>query len=143
MRAGTYFAFSITDTENPRNCCTIAFSVQNDYESVNTIYGTPTLNTNYNEQKKKIVFDQVRGLRNHVMFSFNQDHPVNEMHDFMKATGFHDYITGLSKRPLVILKHHERRTKRVAGKFNAFFVNRARAHIGDFYRDVNNGIPSI
>ena len=113
MRAGIYFAFSITDSENPRNCCTIAFSVQNDYESVNTIYGTPTLNTNYNEQKKKIVFDQVRGLRNHVMFSFNQDHLVNEMHDFMKATGFHDYITGLSKRPLAILKQREYRIKRV------------------------------
>ena len=113
MRTGIYFAFSITDSENPRNCCTIAFSVQNDYESVNAIYGTPILNTNYNEQKKKIVFDQVRGLRNHVMFSFNQDHLVNEMHDFMKATGFHDYITGLSKRPLAILKHHEYRIKRV------------------------------
>lgn len=112
MRAGTYFAFSITDSENPRNCCTIAFSVQNDYESVNTIYGTPTLNTNYNEQKKKIVFNQVRGLRNHVMFSFNQDHLVNEMHDFMKATGFHDYITGLSKRPLVILKLSESKKTR-------------------------------
>jgi len=129
MRAGTYFAFSITDSENPRNCCTIAFSVQNDYESGNTIYGTPTLNTNYNEQKKKIVFDQVRGLRNHVSFTFNQQHLVDEMYDLMKATGFHDYITGLSKRPLVILKHYERRVKQVAGKSNAFFASRARAHI--------------
>ena len=109
MRAGTYFAFSITDPENPRNCCTIAFSVQDDYKSASTIYGTPTLNTNYSEQKKKIVFDQVRGLRNHVMFSFNQDHLVNEMYDLMKTTRFHDYITDLSKRPLAILMHHERR----------------------------------
>jgi len=115
MRAGTYFAFSITDPENPRNCCTIAFSVQDDYKSASTIYGTPTLNTNYSEQKKKIVFDQVRGLRNHVMFSFNQHHLVDEMHDIMKATGFHDYIIDLSKQPLAILKHHERRIKRVAG----------------------------
>ena len=143
MRTGIYFAFSITDSENPRNCCTIAFSVQNDYESGNTIYGTPTLNTNYNEQKKKIVFDQVRGLRNHVSFTFNQQHLVDEMYDLMKTTGFHDYVIDLSKRPLVILKHHERRTKRVAGKSNAFFANQARVHIGDFYRDVNNGIPSI
>jgi hypothetical protein len=33
----------------------------------------------------------------------------------MKATGFHDYIIDLSKQPLAILKHHERRIKRVAG----------------------------
>ena len=107
MRTGIYFAFSITDSENPRNCCTIAFTVQNDYESVNTIYGTPTLSTNYSEQKKLVIFDQVRGLRNHVLFTFNQQHLVDEMYDLMKTTGFHDYITGLSKLPLVILKHHE------------------------------------
>ena len=121
MRAGTYFAFSITDTENPRNCCTIAFSVQDDYKSGNTIYGTPTLSTNYSEQKKLVIFDQVRGLRNHVLFTFNQQHLVDEMYDLMKTTRFHDYITDLSKRPLAILKHHERRIKRVAGKSNALF----------------------
>ena len=143
MRAGIYFAFSITDSENPRNCCTIAFSVQDDYKSGNTIYGTPTLSTNYSEQKKLVIFDQVRGLRNHVLFTFNQQHLVDEMYDLMKTTRFHDYITDLSKRPLAILKHHECRIKRVAGKSNAFFVTQARAHIGDFYRDVNNAIPSI
>lgn len=111
MRAGTYFAFSITDPENPRNCCTIAFSVQDDY--FNSIHGTPTLSTNYNEQKKDIVFDQVRGLRNHVMFSFNQQHLVDEMHVLMKATGFHDYIIDLNKRPLTILRLHEDGIKRV------------------------------
>lgn len=143
MRAGTYFAFSITDSENPRNCCTITFSVQDDYKSGNTIYGTPTLSTNYSEQKKLVIFDQVRGLRNHVLFTFNQQHLVDEMYDLMKTTRFHDYITDLSKRPLAILKHHERRIKRVAGKSNAFFADQARAHTGDFYRDVNNGILSI
>ena len=116
MRAGTYFAFSITDTENPRNCCTIAFSVKDDYKSGNTIYGTPTLSTNYSEQKKLVIFDQVRGLRNHVLFTFNQQHLVDEIYDLMKATGFHDYITDLSKQPLAILKHHERRIKRVFRK---------------------------
>jgi hypothetical protein len=113
MRAGTYFAFSITDSENPRNCCTIAFSVQDDYKSGNTIHGTPTLSTNYSEQKKLVIFDQVRGLRNHVLFTFNQQHLVDEMYNLMKTTRFHDYITDLSKRPLAILKHHERRIKRV------------------------------
>ena len=121
MRAGTYFAFSITDSENPRNCCTIAFSVQSDYKTGFTIHGTPAPNSNYSEQTKKIIFDQVRGLRNHVSFTFNQQHLVDEMYDLMKATGFHDYITGLSKRPLVILKHYERRVKRVTGKSNALF----------------------
>ncbi len=115
MRAGTYFAFSITDSENPRNCCTIAFSVQDDYKSgntiYNTIYGTPTLSTNYSEQKKLVIFDQVRGLRNHVLFTFNQQHLVDEMYDLMKTTRFHDYITDLSKLPLAILKHHECRIK--------------------------------
>ncbi len=111
MRAGIYFAFSITDTENPRNCCTIAFSVQDDYKSGNTIYGTPTLSTNYSEQKKLVIFDQVRGLRNHVLFTFNQQHLVDEMYDLMKTTRFHDYITDLSKLPLAILKHHECRIK--------------------------------
>ncbi len=115
MRAGIYFAFSITDTENPRNCCTIAFSVQDDYKSgntiYNTIYGTPTLSTNYSEQKKLVIFDQVRGLRNHVLFTFNQQHLVDEMYDLMKTTRFHDYITDLSKLPLAILKHHECRIK--------------------------------
>lgn len=143
MRGGGYFAFSITDSENPRNCCTIAFSVQDEYKTGFTIHGTPAPNSNYSEQTKEIIFDQVRGLRNHVSFTFNQQHLVDEMYDLMKATGFHGYITGLSKRPLVILKHYERRVKRVAGKSNAFFASRARAHIGDFYRDVNNGIPSI
>ena len=109
MRAGTYFAFSITDSENPRNCCTIAFSVQDDYKSG---YGTPTLSTNYSEQKKLVIFDQVRGLRNHVLFTFNQQHLVDEMYDLMKTTRFHDYITDLSKRPLAILKHHECRIKK-------------------------------
>ena len=113
MRRGGYFAFSITDSENPRNCCTIAFSVQDDYKSGNTIYGTPTLRTNYSEQKKLVIFDQVRGLRNHVLFTFNQQHLVDEMYDLMKTTRFHDYITDLSKRPLAILKHHEHRIKRV------------------------------
>ncbi len=117
MRAGTYFAFSITDSENPRNCCTIAFSVQDDYKSG---YGTPTLSTNYSEQKKLVIFDQVRGLRNHVLFTFNQQHLVDEMYDLMKTTRFHDYITGLSKRPLVILKHHERRTKIWGGDYPGF-----------------------
>ena len=113
MRAGIYFAFSITDSENPRNCCTIAFSVQSDYKTGFTIHGTPAPNSNYSEQTKKIIFDQVRGLRNHVSFTFNQQHLVDEMYDLMKATGFHDYITGLNKRPLVILKHHEHRMIRV------------------------------
>lgn len=150
MWNGTYFAFSITDTENPRNCCTIAFSVQDDY---NSGYGTPTLNTNYNEQKKLVIFDQVRGLRNHVSFTFNQQHLVDEMYDLMKATGFHDYITDLSKRPLAILNHHECRIKQVAGSprgrgvvadlDDAPFAGRGRVYAGDFYRDVNNGIPSI
>lgn len=130
MRSGGYFAFSITDSENPRNCCTIAFSVQSDYKTGFTIHGTPAPNSNYNEQTKKIIFDQVRGLRNHVSFTFNQHHLVDEMYDLMKATGFHDYITGLNKRPLVILKHHEHRMirglyerimKRVTGKSNALF----------------------
>ena len=115
MRTGIYFAFSITDSENPRNCCTIAFSVQDDYKSgntiYNTIYGTPTMSTKYSEQKKLVIFDQVRGLRNHVLFTFNQQHLVDEMYDLMKTTRFHDYITDLSKRPLAILKHHERRIK--------------------------------
>ena len=109
MRPGTYFAFSITDSENPRNCCTVAFSVQDDYKSGNTIYGIPTMSTNYSEQKKLVIFDQVRGLRNHVLFTFNQQHLVDEMYDLMKTTRFHDYITDLSKRPLAILMHHERR----------------------------------
>ena len=113
MRAGTYFAFSITDSENPRNCCTIAFSVKDEYMTGFTIYGTPTLSTNYSEQKKLVIFDQVRGLRNHVLFTFNQQHLVDEMYDLMKTTRFHDYITDLSKRPLAILKHHECRIKRV------------------------------
>ena len=118
MYGGTYFAFSITDTENPRNCCTIAFSVQDDYSNG---YDTPTLRSNYIRYRKLVIFDQVRGLRNHVSFTFNQQNLVDEMYDLMKATGFHDYITNLSKRPLTILNYHERRMKLVEDKFNAFF----------------------
>ncbi|MEG3033903.1 MAG: PcfJ domain-containing protein [Aurantimicrobium sp.] len=156
MRNGTYFAFSITDPENPRNCCTIAFSVQDDYKSGNTIYGTPTLSTNYSEQKKLVIFDQVRGLRNHVSFTFNQQHLVDEMSALMKATGFHDYIIDLSKRPLAILKQYERRIKRVAGNprgrgviayiDDAPFMGRmGRGRIlgGDFDGDVFNGFPAL
>ena len=111
MRGGGYFAFSITDSENPRNCCTIAFSVKDEYKTGFTIHGTPAPNSNYSEQTKEIIFDQVRGLRNHVSFTFNQQHLVDEMYDLMKTTRFHDYITDLSKRPLAILKHHECRIK--------------------------------
>ena len=80
MRAGTYFAFSITDPKNPHNCCTIAFSIRD--KSRNEL--------NYNDQIKHIVFDQVRGLRNHVKFTFQQEDLVNEIAQFMEATGFKD-----------------------------------------------------
>ena len=145
MRAGTYFAFSITDTENPRNCCTIAFSIQDKTRNDKAIYGTIVPSTNYNDQINHIVFDQVRGLRNHVKFTFQQEDLVNELAQLMETTGFKDYITDLSKRPLFMLRFKERRkvSLRESGKSNAFFADQARVHIGDLYRDVNNGIPSI
>ena len=156
MRNGTYFAFSITDPENPRNCCTIAFSVQNDYMGEKITFGTPTMSTNYGEQKKLVIFDQVRGLRNHVSFTFNQQKLVGEIYHLMKATGFHDYIIDLSKRPLAILKQYERRIKRVAGSprgrgVNAYIddapfmgrVGRGRILGGDFDGDVFNGFPAL
>ena len=52
MRRGTYFAFSITDPKNPRNCCTIAFSIQDKTRNDKDIYGTTVLSTNYNDQIK-------------------------------------------------------------------------------------------
>lgn len=144
MRAGTYFAFSITDTENPRNCCTIAFSIQDKTRNDKAIYGTIVPSTNYNDQIKHIVFNQVRGLRNHVKFTFQQEDLVNELAQFMEATGFKDYITDLSKRPLYMLRFKELRKLVINTNINyGPFLGRDRMYGRDFDRGAINGIPGM
>lgn len=103
MQGGRYFAFSITDPKNPRNCCTVGFSIEEKFRF--------TLGNNSNGQYRQIVFDQVRGLRNHVMFTFQKGDLVNELDQLMEATGFKEYITDLTKRPLTLLVLGETRIK--------------------------------
>lgn len=103
-----YFALSITDEVNKNNCCTIAFTVAN---TVKTELSRLMLDGKQFEVVPGdgfyLRFNQVRGLRNHTAFTFRQEDLVNAVLDLLHKSGFKDYITGLSVKPLSSLKRHE------------------------------------
>lgn len=113
IEKGHYIAFKVRDPNNPKNNCTAGFrvNVKGNEINYNQIISNPhdEIISNPHDEKNLLKVDQIKGLENHVDFTFNTNMLNAAIIAKMESIGFDDYLEEKSIRPLEHLSFIERR----------------------------------